>query len=152
MDKKIYWALLPCSFLSRWQPGICCYNPWLLFSFCAVSGCVYIMNDYMIGKRIKSIRKNGFALRCGQITPGRALLFGLLLLLGTVAGGWYLDFQFAGLLIIYFGEHRLFLSSKTCGYFRYYDYCFWFCSAGDWWRSGPSECPLHRGFRFVRCF
>ena len=73
------------------------------FLFCAVSGCVYIMNDYMDREADKKHPEKRFRpIASGQITPGRALLFGLLLLLGTVAGGWYLDFQFAGLLIIYF--------------------------------------------------
>jgi 4-hydroxybenzoate polyprenyltransferase len=71
--------------------------------FCLVSGCVYILNDYM--DRAADSRhpeKRMRPLASGRIRPVHAIAFGTVLLLTVLAGGLFLNKEFAVLLLVYF--------------------------------------------------
>lgn len=71
--------------------------------FCLVSGCVYIINDYMDREADKRHPEKRFRpIASGKILPGSALLFGLVLFSASVGAALYLDWQFAALLLVYF--------------------------------------------------
>jgi len=71
--------------------------------FCLVSGCVYILNDY-IDRDVDAQHpeKRYRPIPSGRLIPFRALTFGCLLLLSSLALAWMLDRWFSLLLLGYF--------------------------------------------------
>ncbi len=71
--------------------------------FCLVSGCVYVLNDY-IDREVdgKHPDKRHRPIASGRLKPKRALAFGLLLLLGSLGVAFVLNPWFSFLLFGYF--------------------------------------------------
>lgn len=72
--------------------------------FCLVSGCVYILNDYMDQEADRRHpEKCRRPIASGQVKPQLAVLEGVVLLGTSLAVAWLLDPLFAALLLLYFG-------------------------------------------------
>ncbi|MCG7375889.1 decaprenyl-phosphate phosphoribosyltransferase [Paenibacillus sp. ACRSA] len=73
----------------------------ILFSL--VAGCVYILNDYVDRERDQQHPVKKFRpLASGQVNPTHALLFGALLLIGSVGTAFVVNSIFGVLCIVYF--------------------------------------------------
>ncbi|MDR6725374.1 4-hydroxybenzoate polyprenyltransferase [Paenibacillus amylolyticus] len=73
----------------------------ILFSL--VAGCVYILNDYVDRERDQQHPVKKFRpLASGQVNPTHALLFGALLLIGSVGTAFVVNPIFGVLCIVYF--------------------------------------------------
>ncbi len=71
--------------------------------FCLVSGCVYILNDYLDREAdARHPEKCRRPMASGRIDPKAALCFGLLLGAASFAAAWRLEESFALLLGVYF--------------------------------------------------
>ncbi|MFS0871620.1 decaprenyl-phosphate phosphoribosyltransferase [Paenibacillus xylanilyticus] len=73
----------------------------ILFSL--VAGCVYILNDYVDRDRDRQHPVKQFRpIASGQVQPGHALLFGVVLLILSVGIAFVMNPLFGGLCIVYF--------------------------------------------------
>ncbi|WP_239565468.1 decaprenyl-phosphate phosphoribosyltransferase [Brevibacillus fulvus] len=73
----------------------------LLFSF--VSGCVYILNDFVDREADRQHpEKRNRPMASGALNPYMALLFGLIVLIVSIAGAFVFNVSFGVLLTIYF--------------------------------------------------
>ncbi|ASS73892.1 decaprenyl-phosphate phosphoribosyltransferase [Tumebacillus algifaecis] len=71
--------------------------------FCFVSGCVYILNDFVDREADRQHpEKRDRPMASGALNPYLALSFGFVLLLAAIAVGLYLEPLFGVLLIVYF--------------------------------------------------
>lgn len=71
--------------------------------FCLVSGCVYVLNDYIDrDDDRKHPEKKYRPIASGKLKPRSALIFGCLLLCTSLALAWVLDIWFSVLLLGYF--------------------------------------------------
>ncbi|MDQ0215255.1 4-hydroxybenzoate polyprenyltransferase [Oikeobacillus pervagus] len=73
------------------------------FLFCFVSGCVYILNDFMDREAdsMHPIKKHR-PMASGRLNPYMAICFGLFLLIGSLIGSYILNPFFMLLLLAYF--------------------------------------------------
>jgi 4-hydroxybenzoate polyprenyltransferase len=73
------------------------------FLFCFVSGCVYIINDYVDREadRLHPIKKHR-PMASGALNPTFALWFGGALLIASLFSAWFLNPLFSFVLIVYF--------------------------------------------------
>ncbi|TCP57795.1 4-hydroxybenzoate polyprenyltransferase [Tumebacillus sp. BK434] len=73
------------------------------FLFCFVSGCVYILNDFVDREADRQHPEKRFRpMASGALNPYLALTFGLVLLAVSIAWGLYLEPLFGILLFVYF--------------------------------------------------
>lgn len=71
--------------------------------FCLVSGCVYVLNDYIDQEVDRNHPdKCHRPIASGRLKPNRALLFGCFLLVGSLGVAFVLDVRFSLLLLGYF--------------------------------------------------
>lgn len=71
--------------------------------FCLVSGCVYVLNDYIDQEVDRNHPdKCHRPIASGRLKPNRALLFGCFLLVGSLGVAFVLDMRFSLLLLGYF--------------------------------------------------
>jgi len=71
--------------------------------FCLVSGCVYVLNDYIDRDADRNHPEKCYRpIASGQLKPLRALIFGCLLLFCSLVLAWFLDSWFSLLLLGYF--------------------------------------------------
>ncbi|MGF9905373.1 decaprenyl-phosphate phosphoribosyltransferase [Brevibacillus porteri] len=71
--------------------------------FCFVSGCVYILNDFVDIKNDRNHPEKQFRpMASGALPPALALAFGAFLLLGSLFSAYYFDRLFALVLFVYF--------------------------------------------------
>lgn len=78
-------------------------NVTAFFLFCFVSGCVYILNDYVDREADRQHpEKMHRPMASGRLHPGVALAFGLILLLSSLAAAFYQNTLFGVLLLFYF--------------------------------------------------
>lgn len=73
------------------------------FLFCLVSGCVYILNDFVDREADRQHPEKRYRpMASGALNPYLALTFGALLLVASIALGLYLEPLFGALLFVYF--------------------------------------------------
>lgn len=71
--------------------------------FCLVSGCVYVLNDYVDREAdSRHPEKKYRPIASGRLQPNHALLFGGFLLMGSLVMAFVLDPLFSLLLLVYF--------------------------------------------------
>ncbi len=71
--------------------------------FCVVSGCVYVLNDYLDREADSQHPEKRFRpIASGRLQPGRALAFGCLLLFSSLVMAFVLNTGFSVLLLGYF--------------------------------------------------
>ena len=71
--------------------------------FCLVSGCVYILNDYLDREAdAKHTEKCRRPMASGRLNPTAGLTFGLFLATASFTAAWFLEKDFALLLLLYF--------------------------------------------------
>ena len=77
--------------------------------FCFVSGCVYILNDYVDREADRQHPdKARRPMASGRLKPALALSFGGVLLAGSLLAGWYQSRLFGLLLLAYFAMNVLY--------------------------------------------
>lgn len=71
--------------------------------FCLMSGCVYVLNDFMDRERDKKHpEKCHRPIASGKLHPYTAIMTGILVFIGTVFGAYQLNPAFTAILLVYF--------------------------------------------------
>ncbi|MFE1627346.1 decaprenyl-phosphate phosphoribosyltransferase [Brevibacillus reuszeri] len=89
--------------LHKVSPGLIVESTVAFLLFCFVSGCVYILNDFVDIKNDRNHPEKQFRpMASGALPPFLALGFGAILLAGSLVSAYYFDLLFGVVLTIYF--------------------------------------------------
>lgn len=89
--------------LHKVSPGLIVESTVAFLLFCFVSGCVYILNDFVDIKNDRNHPEKQFRpMASGALPPFLALGFGAVLLTGSLVSAYYFDLLFGVVLTIYF--------------------------------------------------
>ncbi|MFP3392924.1 decaprenyl-phosphate phosphoribosyltransferase [Brevibacillus sp. SIMBA_040] len=89
--------------LHKVSPGLIVESTVAFLLFCFVSGCVYILNDFVDIKNDRNHPEKQFRpMASGALPPYLALGFGVVLLTGSLVSAFYFDLLFGVVLTIYF--------------------------------------------------